>query len=276
MASMAKTASTQRRQRNVSWDSESTALQGQGRAISRGNNPGSVPRLRQPLPRTSVEAFWNDMLSSRLQAEADLERGRTRRRGQYDLVSHVSPVPETSLLPVAAAGTEGQLLETDPLGHYPTVLRQSRSPEASVRRKSKNRASAPVVLFSVWLLFSFGGSSTLGTRRIQRPRSPPGIVLRRPPTIYSTSQYFPTPSSLSSSFSTSLPSPEPPTFILPELKLNHSDTHEQFGDSEINVPDTRLVIGRASAWTCTTLYLTSRLPQIWKNVCIFFCSFTPT
>lgn len=26
------------------------------------------------------------------------------------------------------------------------------------------------------------------------------------------------------------------------------------------------VIGRISAWTCTTLYLTSRMPQIWKNV----------
>lgn len=26
------------------------------------------------------------------------------------------------------------------------------------------------------------------------------------------------------------------------------------------------IVGRASAWICTTLYLTSRLPQIWKNV----------
>lgn len=26
------------------------------------------------------------------------------------------------------------------------------------------------------------------------------------------------------------------------------------------------MIGRISAWCCTTLYLTSRLPQIWKNV----------
>lgn len=25
------------------------------------------------------------------------------------------------------------------------------------------------------------------------------------------------------------------------------------------------IIGRIFAWTCTTLYLTSRLPQIWKN-----------
>jgi len=28
---------------------------------------------------------------------------------------------------------------------------------------------------------------------------------------------------------------------------------------------TEFIIGRISAWICTTLYLTSRLPQIWKN-----------
>jgi uncharacterized protein with PQ loop repeat len=42
-------------------------------------------------------------------------------------------------------------------------------------------------------------------------------------------------------------------------------------------------IGRISAWTCTTLYLTSRLPQIWKNytrksveglaISLFVCAF---
>jgi len=31
-------------------------------------------------------------------------------------------------------------------------------------------------------------------------------------------------------------------------------------------PSLERTIGRISAWLCTTLYLTSRLPQIWKNV----------
>jgi hypothetical protein len=31
-------------------------------------------------------------------------------------------------------------------------------------------------------------------------------------------------------------------------------------------PSPEQILGRISAWTCTTLYLTSRLPQIWKNV----------
>jgi hypothetical protein len=31
-------------------------------------------------------------------------------------------------------------------------------------------------------------------------------------------------------------------------------------------PSFKRLFGRTSAWACTTLYLTSRLPQIWKNV----------
>jgi hypothetical protein len=31
------------------------------------------------------------------------------------------------------------------------------------------------------------------------------------------------------------------------------------------------IVGRVSAWVCTTLYLTSRLPQIWKNVSPVVC-----
>ena len=33
-------------------------------------------------------------------------------------------------------------------------------------------------------------------------------------------------------------------------------------------PTMEHIIGRISAWICTTLYLTSRLPQIWKNVSV--------
>ena len=34
--------------------------------------------------------------------------------------------------------------------------------------------------------------------------------------------------------------------------------------------DLERFIGRAAAWLCTTLYLTSRLPQIWQNVSVVF------
>jgi len=36
-------------------------------------------------------------------------------------------------------------------------------------------------------------------------------------------------------------------------------------EPEEEAPSMERVIGRIFAWVCTTLYLTSRLPQIWKN-----------
>lgn len=68
---------------------------------------------------------------------------------------------------------------------------------------------------------------------------------------------FHSTSSISSSFSTSLP--------------YHSTIHDgemSFGGHikfffERNYES----IGRIMAWICTILYLTSRMPQIWKNVC---------
>lgn len=36
-------------------------------------------------------------------------------------------------------------------------------------------------------------------------------------------------------------------------------------DPPTSSPDYQRMVGRISAWACTTLYLTSRLPQIWKN-----------
>jgi len=46
--------------------------------------------------------------------------------------------------------------------------------------------------------------------------------------------------------------------------IEHND--HNFPHPPIEPPSFQRVVGRISAWTCTTLYLTSRLPQIWKNV----------
>ena len=45
--------------------------------------------------------------------------------------------------------------------------------------------------------------------------------------------------------------------------------HHRHERPERTREEKRRVVGRISAWTCTTLYLTSRLPQIWKNVSAF-------
>lgn len=41
---------------------------------------------------------------------------------------------------------------------------------------------------------------------------------------------------------------------------------------DVGEPSTQRILGRFFAWFCTTLYLTSRLPQIWKNVRVFYFS----
>lgn len=45
------------------------------------------------------------------------------------------------------------------------------------------------------------------------------------------------------------------------LTLSQNESQSQSEDS----PSTERIIGRIFAWLCTSLYLTSRLPQIWKN-----------
>lgn len=54
------------------------------------------------------------------------------------------------------------------------------------------------------------------------------------------------------------------------IQDDHSGGHDH--DRDHGIPDQpfsfQRIIGRISAWACTTLYLTSRLPQIWKNVSI--------
>lgn len=52
---------------------------------------------------------------------------------------------------------------------------------------------------------------------------------------------------------------------------NRSDDPEPESPHNDDEPvDFKQLVGRISAWCCTTLYLTSRLPQIWKNVSLHF------
>jgi hypothetical protein len=47
----------------------------------------------------------------------------------------------------------------------------------------------------------------------------------------------------------------------PSPQKDDPDDHDPYPERNLE-----RFFGRASAWVCTTLYLTSRLPQIWQNV----------
>ncbi|ODN83206.1 hypothetical protein L202_01393 [Cryptococcus amylolentus CBS 6039] len=58
--------------------------------------------------------------------------------------------------------------------------------------------------------------------------------------------------------------PQTPDVFLLEFPHNHTTDEPSIPHPEVPFSFQRTV-GRISAWSCTTLYLTSRLPQIWKN-----------
>jgi hypothetical protein len=132
------------------------------------------------------------------------------------------------------------------------------SEEGSQGRRSPraSRRGASMVFMSAWALFGIG---TLGIRGYNGESGVavlPGKVLSS--------------SSLTSS-SSSFPSPthESPPLATVDLVFDapHLEAEDMSKDRPPAAgPPMERVIGRISAWMCTTLYLTSRLPQIWKNV----------
>ena len=141
--------------------------------------------------------------------------------------------------------TEAPLSETD-------SPRARRGSTASAVSAAASRRSASIVFLAMFGLFGF--SSHLG---VQRSSGPEGRVLSIPPrgVVFIPDDM---------SWSTPLAHATPLSFV------TTSDSGVQLNDifefSSSDNEDTQRLIGRVSAWTCTTLYVTSRLPQIWKNV----------
>jgi solute carrier family 66 (lysosomal lysine-arginine transporter), member 1 len=121
-----------------------------------------------------------------------------------------------------------------------------RSPRAS-------RRGASMVFMGAWALFG------IGTLSIRGHSGESGVAVLRGKVLSSSSL---TPPSLS------FPSPtyESPPLATVDLVFDAPQFEHVPNPPPVAGPPIERVIGRISAWACTTLYLTSRLPQIWKNV----------
>jgi solute carrier family 66 (lysosomal lysine-arginine transporter), member 1 len=131
-----------------------------------------------------------------------------------------------------------------------------RSEEEGQRRRSSraSRRGATMVFMSAWTLFGIG---TLGMQRY----SMGSHALIQPGRVLSSS------SSPPSSLLFPSPTHESPPLATVDLVFDMLPyEHVSANRSPEAEPSLERVIGRISAWACTTLYLTSRLPQIWKNV----------
>ncbi|CCM04598.1 uncharacterized protein FIBRA_06780 [Fibroporia radiculosa] len=132
---------------------------------------------------------------------------------------------------------------------------------ASRRRSSRaSRKGASMVFLGAWALFGIGtlASSQHGLTSSGKPTT--GRVL-------SMSDFSPPlPQHAERVSSLLMSNPESHTDHIVTAQLFARD-FEPIDFDSLNQPEqsTEFIIGRVSAWTCTILYLTSRLPQIWKN-----------
>ena len=126
---------------------------------------------------------------------------------------------------------------------------------ASTMSASASSRRAGMAFWAMFVLFGFS-SSHLGI-----PSSVAGSKGRVLSIMPRSMPFIPLPSA----YSTSLPVP-----TAPESAVHLASDAASFALPSKKVQRT---IGRVSAWTCTSLYITSRLPQIWKNVSTRFSCF---
>jgi hypothetical protein len=233
---------------------------------------GSGSRLSREFTEHGVEGEVEDATQSALADSFHSEGGRTHsqkrvswsseRYGRSGSVGRIPTSPIPSSLQITTRPAEGSAALSR--GRPARREGESDNEEAEewvdsgpprVRRTSSraSRRGASMVFLGVWALFGIGtlagnrnGSSSDGITNI-------GRVLNSKTVTASNAAI-----AVATAFTHTAPSSE--AFPLPVI-LN---------DSDLSAPESskERILGRIFAWLCTTLYLTSRLPQIWKNVSI--------
>ncbi|KAI6005666.1 PQ loop repeat-domain-containing protein [Pisolithus albus] len=170
----------------------------------------------------------------------------------------VSPVVHTACSPLRMTSTQGESA-TQARGRQlqrDGDLEQDEEERRGQRTGSRaSRRGAGMVFLGVWVLFGIGGLAGSQYRPIASKSTSIGTVLVSKSGTSPLAQQPAAPGLLYSSYpSIYVQLPTPPVAVGSHM---HS-LSEEFSPSE-------RVIGRIFAWLCTTLYLTSRLPQIWKN-----------
>ncbi|KAG8900459.1 hypothetical protein FRB99_006028 [Tulasnella sp. 403] len=196
-------------------------------------------------------------------AESSSSRGRALTRQRNEAAQGYAT---TGRVPLPAPPPFDESEEVDPstiTRAYNRRAVSAMSPSGwgrSRERRSASRRSATLVFLGVWVLFGIGGWSTNGIARSQhfgRTGNDPSPVGRVIETHRSDR--------VASLVSTDYPSWSLGTDVDSQKSDPHDGSHRSPPPPKKPVRSNKLIIGRISAWSCTVLYLTSRLPQIWKN-----------
>ena len=166
----------------------------------------------------------------------------------------VSWSPERHKSRAASVGKSPTVPHILPISHLPDLNVESHerpsnepsSPVVSRRGSRASRRGSTMVFLGAWALFGIG---TLAIRRTDMAMSTTNEIGR-----------------VLVSGHTPIYQSHPD---LPKLSVNELGSFDSVyprDDTPNDFPSNEQIIGRIFAWLCTTLYLTSRLPQIWKNV----------
>lgn len=219
------------------------------------------------------------------------ERGRTLTRPRVNVFSALETIDGS---PVSASpagfGVEGND-DQDELTVTDRGREQHRhSTSASTSRTRPARRSASMVFLSVGLLVGFGrwSANTYDVKHSEGERAwsshkaleVPAIdwAQLRHPTFFGApttpSSVSPTPQLIRHEkrqiFPIAVSTRDPiPSTNIPRIESHQEEESPPPEEEPYPKRDFERFFGRASAWMCTTLYLTSRLPQIWQNVSLF-------
>lgn len=219
------------------------------------------------IPTAMIDSFRSeggrDLPSKRVSWSIERHRGRAASVGQIVRSTTPSRQVLSSEVLLSARSPDDlrhqnvPLRDTDP----PLDSDESLTPVISTRGSRASRKGLTMIFLGVWTLFGLG-TLARNQRSTHSSSTSVGQVL-------TASNQFESrvPIALSAYLPRDVTSDDfaSKDFDIASLDL---DIFLQGNPSEDphDDPSSQQVIGRIFAWLCTTLYLTSRLPQIWKNV----------
>lgn len=186
------------------------------------------------------------------------------RNGRGDSAGHSGRHRSATPAALQLASTDSLLREVEALSRGRASQREEElqtdgddTPKDGVNRRNSRagRKGATMVFLGAAALFSVGkltGSDPLS----------PSSSLAGVGRVISSVTFHSIPVAVSTTPSIS------EQYFTPYIAPNDPPPHDPPPhDPHSTRPSNQRILGRIFAWLCTTLYLTSRLPQIWKNVC---------
>ncbi|KAF8844601.1 hypothetical protein BDN67DRAFT_987829 [Paxillus ammoniavirescens] len=227
---------------------------------------GEEHRIDEDAPISCMsEDDANDAVFSALSDSFHSDHGRRKRVSWSQERHERQPRPQMSPVvpPLHSAAAAAALARGRPLQREGEAEEYPEEQEQTERRavSRASRRGAGMLLLGVWALFGIGRYAGGGARPSVGSEDGIGSVL-----VPNANLDFLTAGGLPSVHDSSIHLPNlHPSFI--EVRMSPLPDDAVF-DAQ-RQPDEEQsyerVLGRIFAWLCTTLYLTSRLPQIWKN-----------